>query len=113
MVVYVEVPYHQEGDAKVWDEGLRGDRVDPWVKSVCRVGIDKPKSMKVSTKKGFLRGDVWGKNVIRIFEYWKYRKLGKKRPMDVGGHTWLPHGGKQRNKSRKRGGVCLADRGIM
>jgi len=29
-VVYVEVPYHQEGDTTSWKEGFWGDRMD-WV----------------------------------------------------------------------------------
>jgi len=38
----IEVPYYGEGDAKLGEESLRGDRVDAWVLGISRVDVDKP-----------------------------------------------------------------------
>jgi len=56
-----------------WEEGFWGDRVDPVVACIGRVGVYYPEGVEVCPEKGFLGGDVEGKDIIHYPEPREYR----------------------------------------
>ena len=111
--MYFEVPYYQQGDIQGGKEGFWGDGVDSVVTCVGGVGVYTVEGMKAGPEKGFLGGDIEGKDVIHPFERWEDRIGGMKRQMNIGRHTGLPNRGKKRLEAVKGGKVSLADRRLL
>jgi len=113
VVVYVEVPYNEQGNVQGGKKAFRGDRVDSVVVCVGGVGIYNPEGVKAGPEKRYLGGDIEGKDLIHAFEPWEDRKGGKKRHMNIGRHPGLPNQRKERLKAVKGGKVSLADRRLL
>jgi len=112
-VVYVEVPYYQEGDIQGWKQGFRGDRMDVVVVCVCAVGVDQPGGVKIRPEERFLGGDIEGEDVIHLFEPWGHRKGSKERHMNIGHNTRLSDRGEQRLKAVEGRKLSLVNRGVL
>jgi len=111
--VDVEISQHKEGKPKIREEVFWCHRVDSVVDGVGGVGIDNPERVEGGAKKRFICGDVEGENIIHPLKPGKHRIIGKKRNMNVGGHTWLPNRGEKGLETVKRGKVGLIDRWIL
>ena len=83
------------------------------VDSVGGVGINNPERVEGGAKRRLVGGDVEGDNIVHSLKPGKHRVVGKKRHMDVGGHSWLPNGGEEGLKAIKGRKVSLVDRWIL
>jgi len=83
------------------------------VDSVGGVSIDNNEGVEAGAKERLIGGDVEGENIIHPLKPGEHRVVGKKRHMNVGGHTWLPNRGKEGLKTIKGVKVSLVDRWIL
>ena len=93
--MYVEIPYHKEGDPTSREEGCWGNRVHSMVACVGGVDVDQPEREKAGPEKRFWGGDVEVEEVIQPLDFGEYLIRGKKRHMNVGCHSGLPNRGEK------------------
>jgi len=83
------------------------------VNSVGGVSINNHKGVEGGAKKRLIGGDVKGEYIVHPLKPGEHRIGGKKRHMNIGGHTCLPNRGKKRLKTIKSGKVSRVDWWIL
>jgi len=83
------------------------------VNSVGGVGVNNPERVETGAKKRLIGGDIEGEDIIYPLKPGEHRVVGKKRPMNVGSHSWLPDWWKEGLETIKGRKVSLVDRWIL